>query len=132
MGFVECLDTHFAFCNVAFIRGFINGGIQQAIMRAKGARGKAPKNLDYSQNNLPSGMGLNVVGSAPSLVQNFFQLVSAKNRTKGEKGEGANRTFAQLPQSATRCRTTMGNMGEESEEKTVGERGERPVFVGFS
>ena len=77
-------------------------------------------------------MGLNAVGSAPFPGQSIFHFVSAKNRTRGERGEGANRTFAQLPQSATRCRTTMGNMGEESEEKTVGERGERPVFVGFS
>ena len=98
----------------------------------RGQGAKPQKSLDYSQNNPPLRMGLNAVGSAPSLVQNFFQIVSAKNRTKGERGEGANRTFAQLPQSATRCRTTMGNMGEESEEKTVGERGERPVFVGFS
>ena len=62
----------------------------------------------------------------------YLSLCIREKPDKGERGEGANRTFAQLPQSATRCRTTMGNMGEESEEKTVGERGERPVFVGFS
>ncbi|MBP0984560.1 MAG: hypothetical protein J6A19_12620, partial [Oscillospiraceae bacterium] len=110
MEFVECLDTHSAFCNVAFIRGFINGGIQQAIMRAKGARGKAPKNLDYSQNNLPAGMGLNAVGSAPFPRLYFVSLCIREKPDKGGMGRGE----------------------EESEEKTVGERGERPVFVGFS
>ena len=55
-------------------------------------------------------MGLNAVGSAPSLVQNFFQYSIREKPDKGGKGRGE----------------------EESEEKTVGERGERPVFVGFS
>ena len=55
-------------------------------------------------------MGLNAVGSAPFPRLYFVSLCIREKPDKGEKGRGE----------------------EEAEEKTVGERGERPVFVGFS
>ena len=55
-------------------------------------------------------MGLYAVGSATFHRLRFLSLCIREKPDKGEKGRGE----------------------VESEEKPVGERGERPVFVGFS
>ena len=55
-------------------------------------------------------MGLYAVGSATNDFPHYNSLCIREKPDKGGKGRGE----------------------EESEEKPVGERGERPVFVGFS
>ena len=55
-------------------------------------------------------MGLYAVGSAPNDLPHHNSLCIREKSDKGGKGRGE----------------------VESEEKPVGERGERPVFVGFS
>ena len=85
-------------------------------------------------------MGLNAVGSAPSLVQNSFHFLSAKNRTRGKRGEGANRTFAQLPQSAGRMSHIKGQQAAQPAEPnavmeawmTVFNTGDSPKEVNVS